>query len=299
MKVGDPIAVSRFVPEPLNIIPQLDRDVELIGALIGDGCVSGGHHGDLVSGTEAVLARQRYRELFEMYPDTEVDEYLDISGGSQRWRSIPKNIGSRSHSYAVREMAERFGLSGHKALTKHIPEVLFSLDNRQTALLVSRLIDTDGWVCKSNTWEIGYGSISKQLAEDVQKLFLRLGALAECKEKWTTYEGEPYLSYQVRVRDRAGLLALASALTLLDKDEKRLALIEELTSRAFKQQLDHGDLVWDKIKSIEYIGDDEYWTLTVDGPASYIGQFGILHHNSGKITSAGFLYLESLMSYFV
>jgi hypothetical protein len=176
----------------------------------------------------------------------------------------------------------RLGDEGKRAATKRVPEEFFSLSNAQIALLVSRLIDTDGWITdKCNTWEIGYGTISKGLAQDIQKLCMRLGVLMDLKEKKTKYKGEPYISYQLRVRDAESVEKLASQLTLLDKEPNRLAILEKV-SKIQRRNAKHGDLVWDRIESIEYIGEGEYWTTTVDGPASYVSAGGFLNHNSGK-----------------
>lgn len=288
MEVGDPIAVPQSVPEPLEAVSQPTHEVELAGLLLGNGTVSGGQHGNFTCGEQSPLTRARARELFEVFEDTEVDEHADHSDGSTRWRVNPKLVGTRNHSPSVRRFTERVGLDGCNAFDKHVPEEYFSLPTRQVALLLSRLIDTDGWVSFSNTPEVGYSTVSHQLAVDVQRLFLRLGVLASLDDMKTTcqncgsiHEG-PHNSYQVRVRDRHGLETVAQQLTLLDKDPMRLRLLDWCAERrGRKQRATHGDLVWDRIESIEYLGEDEYWTLTVDGPSSYIGN-GVVHHNSGK-----------------
>lgn len=282
LQVGDPIAIATTLPEPTECLTVPDRDVELVGLWLGDGCMMNGN--SMVCGVDAPITRARSVELFEMFPDTWVKQVLDESGGSRRWKILPKAAGSlRYLSGPVAVLARQYRLAYKTAAFKAMPEEFSSLDNRQTALLLSRLIDTDGWLATTNTAEIGYGTISKQLAIDVQRLMLRLGAVAELKEKRTVYKGEPYLSYQVRVRDRQGVTSLAERLTLLDKEPKRLAMLEWLTDRAArKQRAGHGDLMWDKIESIEPLGEGEYWTLSVDGPASYISSNGIFDHNSGK-----------------
>lgn len=172
---------------------------------------------------------------------------------------------------------------GKNAHTKRVPSEMFSLPNDQIALLVSRLIDTDGWVSISNTVEVGYGTVSRGLAEDVRRLLLRLGVAAEVRQKNGTYKGESHVSWMVRVRDRRSVTTLLEQLTLLDKEPIRVAALEWCHARSEnKARALHGDLAWDEIVSIEPLGWGEYWTLSVDGPASYISDGGILDHNSGK-----------------
>ena len=206
---------------------------------------------------------------------------------------MPKNLGTVNHSTSFRKYGEDFDLVGKTARTKRVPEKLFRANNRQIALLVSRLIDTDGWVCISNTAEVGYGTISEGLAEDVVRLFLRLGVPARKERKVSKYLGENYVSYQVTIRHNESLRHLLPQLTLLDKEVKKEEVLYHLEHKVgTKTSLRHGDLFWDTIKSIEFDGVGEYWTLSVDGPASYVSSSGVFDHNSGKDAFARFTSLR-------
>ena len=70
-------------------------------------------------------------------------------------------------------------------------------------------------------------------------------------------------------------------------------------SRNIKYNNRHGDLMWDEIIAIEPLGRGEYWTLSVDGPASYISEGGVLDHNSGKdtVVRIGVVRIASLLQY--
>ncbi len=280
--VGDPIAIATTLPEPTENFDVPDHEVELVGMWLGDGCMSNGN--SLVCGVDAPLTRARAVELFLQYPQTQVKQVMDESDGSRRWKIYPKDSLLIKHSSgALARVARFYHLAYTHARDKKIPDEFYSLDNRQLAILLSRLVDTDGWVSTDRTGEIGYSTTSYELALGVQRIMLRLGAVAELKDAHIRYRGEPYLSYRVRVRDRRSLVSLATQLRLLDKDVKRLTLLERLAERvAHKQRAVHGDLMWDKIASIEELGEGEYWTLSVDGPAAYISSNGIYDHNSGK-----------------
>ena len=56
----------------------------------------------------------------------------------------------------------------------------------------------------------------------------------------------------------------------------------EILEDAYLHQLAGDDLYWDKIESIEYIGEREVFDLTVPGHESWLAD-GILSHNSGAI----------------
>ena len=300
LKVGDHIAVSSTLPEPTELVSIPDWEVEWVGMMIGDGCVSksskGYYNHNLTIGYQSPIQKAHCLQLIE-------DRGLKVRvvDDGRKFTLFPTHgMGSRGKFHPMRDLMDRYKLSGHKAATKHIPKEFFSLSTRQVALLVSRLIDTDGWVSISNTGEVGYGTVSEQLAEDLIHLLLRLGVVGEKKVKNTTYNGELYTSYQVRVRKQGELLKLLPQLSLLDKEKKRVKLLEWLNSKSgTKLQAMHGDMVWDKIVSIEPLGVGEYWTLSVDGPASYISAGGILDHNSGKdtVVRLGFTRIASLLSH--
>ena len=76
-------------------------------------------------------------------------------------------------------MLRRHGLMGHGSHTKFVPDAVFRLPRRQIALFLSRLFATDGsawWTDAGDGYgRIGYGTVSKRLAHDVQHLLLRFG----------------------------------------------------------------------------------------------------------------------------
>lgn len=301
LKVGDHIATSSFVPEPTHPINMPDWEVEWTGLMIGDGSMGSSSRADahcvLTVGDKSPITFNHVLGLIE-------ERGLNATVRHRHGASLisPSQKVVRRGGNPLREVLFKHELMGHTAGTKFIPKEFFKLSNRQIALLISRLIDTDGWVSKSNTWEVGYGTISEQLADDVIHLLLRLGVVAEKKVKKGTYKDQPYKSFQVKIRKQRDLETLLPQLNLLDKEPRRLAAMEWLgESRGGNLHSRHGDMVWDRIASIEYEGEGEYWTTTVEGPSSYISDFGILDHNSGKDTTVrvGFVRIASLLSHMV
>lgn len=296
LKVGDRVGVATVVPEPIEVVRDVpDEHVELVAFQIANGALTGQNHGQVTWGEQSPLSVARTEELFNSFPETQVVTRTLAYEDTKRVHVIPKQVGSEysvqlqdgvqtrlKHSDAVRTFAKWYGLTEHPAWEKVVPEKFFSLDNRQVALFISRLIDSDGWVTYTNTPEIGYATTSPVLAEQLCQLLLRLGVLAEKKIKSPQYQGgktgRP--AYQIRVRDVRSVLQLGSVLTLLDKQEVLDAVLAQC--RGQRQNRLHGDVLFDKIVSIEPLGQDEYWTITVDGPESYISSGGVVNHNSGK-----------------
>jgi replicative DNA helicase len=94
------------------------------------------------------------------------------------------------------------GLMGLGSADKRIPDAYFRLPDRQIRLFLSRLYATDGWASIQSHWrrstskrasvkgEIGYCSVSEELARGVQHLLLRLGLCAFLRRKKVTSKGE-------------------------------------------------------------------------------------------------------------
>ena len=300
LKVGDHIAVANTLPEPENIIELPDWEVEWVGLMLGDGCMT--RRGDsprsrcsLTIGYQSPIELTNAKNIVENQGilATVVDDGVKYAV----YPSNGKNHHGKSNPFV--ELQERLGLAGCNAYTKHIPEEFFSLNNRQIALLVSRLIDTDGWVSIDNTVEVGFCTASEQLADDYINLLLRLGVIGSKTTKMVEYDGEKRPYFQVRVRAQHRAKKLLDQLTLLDKEPARIKALEWIESHNRSHKSVHGDVEWDRIVSIEYSGWGEYWTLSVDGPANYISNGGIIDHNSGKdtVVRLGFTRIASLLSH--
>ena len=104
----------------------------------------------------------------------------------------PKNIAIHSPQLA-RHLASTCYTSrtSHTCLTKKIPNFVFQLDGSLLEVLMKSLILGDGWIDKFSKVR-HYSTSSRQLANDVQIVFLKTGKYASiltihpvnCKKKW-------------------------------------------------------------------------------------------------------------------
>src|SRR5213592_843932 len=92
------------------------------------------------------------------------------------------------------EWARRLGLWGCGARAKRLPEEVFELCDADLALLLARLWEGDGSL--SLTGHASYDTASRQLAEDVQHLLLRLGIIS--REEVLNVTGKPSGSGVIR-----------------------------------------------------------------------------------------------------
>lgn len=288
MRVGDHVAVSSYVPEPKETLVIPDWAVEWAGLIIGDGCVSGEYKHNLVIGHQSPVELAHVTKMIEG-----LSLKASIRDDGSKYIVTPTMINKKKHGNPLREVLREFGILGTNSHTKKIPDEFYSLSNKQVALFISRLIDTDGWISISNTIEIGYGSVSEELIDGILRLLLRLGVFATKVRKKSTYKGENHFSWQLKVRRDEDVRNLLNQLTLLDKEVKREEALKWLDSNSRKKQdLRHGDLVWDVITDISYEGVGEYWTLTVPETESYVSDGGVYNHNSGKDAIIGLAVLR-------
>lgn len=103
--------------------------------------------------------------------------------------------------------------------TGEVPQQLYTLPREQVALFINRLFATDGWasVSAAGCNQIGFASVSEQLARAVQHLLLRLGVVAALRRKAVAYLGERRHCWQVIVTHRASLERFADEIGILGK----------------------------------------------------------------------------------
>jgi intein/homing endonuclease len=288
---GDRIAVALGfdVESPQNIPVE---HAELIGYWLGDGCMPADHNPtlnvDFCADEHESIARYEY--LCEYIGDTPRKKvYSD------------KNMVSFVHgsnSNANKIVAE-YGLWGSRAGDKKIPHQVWKSDNTILAACVSRLWQADGCVYDKRNTRRGtsqvtaeFCSISHELAVDVHRALMRLGVPSTIRLRTpkSNFNNASEAGY-VTVTSYENMSRFKDVFSMLDHKQ-----VPELIGgrRAWKRQ--SGNLYYDKIVSIESIGEGEYWTLTVPDTGNYVGG-GMVSANSGKdmVTSIGFARVAYLL----
>src|SRR4029077_3809476 len=101
----------------------------------------------------------------------------------------------------VTELLRMHGLWGKGSADKFVPKAIFQATNRDIARFLGVLYACDGHIYASATLnQIGYMTISEQLARDVQHLLLRLGINARIRKlKREVYEGTETTAREVLI----------------------------------------------------------------------------------------------------
>lgn len=191
LSVGDRLALARRLPEPAHPNSWPDHWLVLLGHLVGDGSYV--VHQPLrytTASQENSDAVRAAAELFgcrvSRHEGVGAWHQLVISGNGNRW--APAGVG---------KWLKDLGLFGQRSHEKRLPSEVFTLANRQVALLLRHLWATDGTITlrkpgKRGSHGVSFSTCSRGLADDVAALLLRLGIVARIRTVHSGYNRPVY-----------------------------------------------------------------------------------------------------------
>jgi replicative DNA helicase len=236
---GARIAVPRQLPKPEN--PELlpDHEIVLIGALIADGALS------------QRTPRFCFGEGSRVLP---VVEEAVHAYGLQIHVSGPGNglisAGRGARSNPVTEMLKRHGLMGLRSAEKFVPDAIFGLGDEQLARFLGVMYACDGHVyCSDRLAQIGYTTISKRLAHDIQHLLLRLGIVATIRTlKRPVYEGTGKVAREVRITSQESLRRFCELVAVPGKKAAQARVLARLDTAPRSTNTDTLPVeIWDDV----------------------------------------------------
>lgn len=169
LKGGDKIAVPRILPEPqlTKIIP--DYKLLVLAHLIGDGCY---------------LKKQPLH-----YTNNDPLAISAVENAGKKFGVMPKIVPQKTwwHIYLtgknysgeknpIIEWLKELKIYNQRSKEKIIPNIVFSLSNKQLAFFIKHLWSTDGCISfskKSGGWVLFYASNNRKLISQLQTLLLR------------------------------------------------------------------------------------------------------------------------------
>ncbi|MEG3846434.1 replicative DNA helicase [Microcoleus sp. herbarium19] len=154
------------------------------------------------------------------------------------------------HKNPLRHWLEELGLMGKNAHQKTVPEIVFKLERSQVALFLNRLFSTDGWatLLTSGQSQLGYCSVSEQLAREVQHLLLRFGIIAALKKRSVKYKNTRRPAWQIDITDAKSIKTFISEIGIFGK-EAALAKVEE----ALENKISHNNRDLIPVEAWEYL----------------------------------------------
>ncbi|MGI0494905.1 replicative DNA helicase [Alkalinema pantanalense CENA528] len=182
---GDRVAIARHLPEPIQSAnlndsnSWQDNQLILLGHLIGDGSYLKGQPLRYTTSSEensqiVADAARSFGVIINRHPGKGNWHQLVFSGNGNRW-----------HPKGINLWLRKLGIFNQRSHAKHLPSSVFTLSNRQVAVLLAHLWATDGTyhVPKSNNTSsrIHLSTCSIRLAHEVATLLLRFGIVARIR----------------------------------------------------------------------------------------------------------------------
>ena len=145
---------------------------------------------------------------------------------------------------------EELDLWGKNAYQKTIPSVIFRLPRSQLALFLNRLFATEGWatVLARGQAQLGYATVSKKLAQQLQHLLLRFGVIATLKHRSVKYQESRRTTWQLDITDVLAIKTFISEIGIFGKEEALSSVSQALQTKQYHTNRDLIPIeMWPKI----------------------------------------------------
>ena len=275
IKPNEQIAIIERIP--IFGTDKLDN-ARMIGMMIGDGSYDTNHG-------------VRYYSM-----DIELQQFAELNGGELK--SI-RNYNKPFNCYIFRGWSDRLrsiGIFNQSGINKTLPTMWWRYDRNSLAELIGGLYDTDGCVnLDGDRVNIKISQISKTVIDNLKLMLLRFGVHCNYsieKAKSMNITGKVYQSKEshvLTIRDKNSLINFYNSFYFLIKHKQdKLSLVPELYANRKGYHNDYG-VIFDTVKSVVHIGDQEIYNLEALGSHTYLAN-NIVTHNTvigGAIGAVG------------
>jgi DNA polymerase-3 subunit alpha len=188
----DFVAIAAVLPCGEESVP--DHLPGVLGYALSEGSLGDPGHFYLYSSAPDEIADMS--RLLSAFPNTaaRVEHRPERSASSVR----PVRIDRRRPAGAVEFLFGACGLQGATATTKRVPPPVDRWNRDAVAVLVGKLLQGDGCI-HASTRSVFYATSSRGLADDVRRLFLKLGVASTIHRKTFAYRGQRRVGYTVNV----------------------------------------------------------------------------------------------------
>ena len=231
----------------------------------------------------------------------------------EEWFGETAEAASHDAKNALTGWLESLGIRGRAAGFKVVPEIVFRSRERAVSLFLNRLFATDGWasVSASGQAQLGLASLSGQLARQVQHLLLRFGIIAALQRRAVLHDGIRRASWQLDITDAESIRGFASKIGIFGKErqlERVLSALDrsrphtnrDVISREGWKQIEQAkgdlaasDLYWDRIVSIEYLGRQQVYDLTIPDTHNFVANDICVHNTALALNIAQHVSLRN------
>jgi replicative DNA helicase len=310
LTVGEKIAVPRIVPVfGQNPLPECA--VIILGYLIGDGNLEQSNVAESPSSPNPSLTplssameksgKSTKRSLLPPLP-LRGEGWGEGKCNEPRLKLISGNLLSRIPRFtninsviqqelmnAVQDFGEStlqdwlksLDLGSNLPENQLVPAVIFQLPKRQLATFLSCLFASGGWITVAGTEqpEIGFETVSKKLAQQVQHLLLRFGVMAGLTLKLVSRQDLNSPGWQINITDAISIHAFMAEIGIGGQKE---ATTDNLPLQASNQS----QVYWDEIVEIESVGCKQVYDLTIPDTHNFVANDICVHNTAISLNIA-------------
>jgi replicative DNA helicase len=229
LTVGEKIAVPRIL-SVFGSNPLPECAVKILGYLIGDGNLTQGT--PRFTNTNPAIQQDFIDAVQEFGADNSLTDWLKLLG---IW-------GKLSHD-------------------KFVPEIIFQLPKPQLAAFINRLFATDGWaaVLSSGQVQLGFATVSKKLAQQVQHLLLRFGIIARLKARSVLYRCERRAAWQIDITDAISIQTFVAEIGICGEEQATTKVLAALDNKRYQTNRDLIPIsVWNQLSAAK-VSTEESW----------------------------------------
>lgn len=170
------------------------------------------------------------------------------------------------------------------AENKKIPNVIFSLSDRQLGIFLGALWDCDGkyLISKDGSCSIEIETASKKINKDIQHLLIRLGIVSSFRKKIVKLKDKNFNSWITRISSINLMKKFIEKTSSLCKNRQRNIILEKKENSKTYCPItsEKENLVFVKVRSIQNSGLKHVYDLTVDSTHNFIANDLVVHNTS-------------------
>jgi replicative DNA helicase len=238
LTVGMKIAVPRTMPVfGQNPLPECA--VKILGYLIGDGNLSQG--------------TPRFTNTNPVIQQDFIAAVQEFSQGN-------------CATNCLTEWLKSLGIWGKLSHDKFVPAAVFQLPKLQLAAFLNRLFATDGWatVLSSGQVQLGFATVSKKLAQQVQHLLLRFGIIARLKAKSVLYQGQRRAAWQIDITDAISIQGFVSEIGICGKEPATAEVLAVLEQKRYQTNCDLIPMaIWNQLNAAKISAETSWKSVAI------------------------------------
>ena len=178
--------------------------------------------------------------------------------------ALMSNVLRKNSPNRLTRWLSELGLMGCRAQHKFLPAVVFQCPRHEVAILLNRLFATDGWatVLRTGQSQLGFASVSRRLAQQVQHLLLRFGVIAILKRRLIRYGETRREAWQLDITDAGSIRTFIAEIGIFGKEAalERVRLLGSAVSpgiahRVFAMEADRPLAITERLLEYPLAGD--------------------------------------------